>query len=147
MLAFSSAYQFTQVDAKTQDHFFKGFPSYWNIVIFYLYFWQLNAWANLATLMVLAVLSFVPIKYIYPSRLDYLTYNPSLRLMMLIATLVFGLATAGLIWLYPLSSLTLNCISMCYMTSYILISLYRTWFPLVPIDEFDKQSESVAQYI
>jgi len=38
MITFSSAYQFTQVDAKTSDHFFKGFPSYWNIAVFYLFF-------------------------------------------------------------------------------------------------------------
>ncbi len=37
-IIFSSAYQFTQVDAKTEDHFFKGFPSYWNIVIFIYFF-------------------------------------------------------------------------------------------------------------
>lgn len=27
----TSAYQFTQADAKTDDHHFKGFPSYWNV--------------------------------------------------------------------------------------------------------------------
>ncbi len=32
----ASAYQFSQSDAKTEDHFFKGFPSYWNIVVVYL---------------------------------------------------------------------------------------------------------------
>ena len=30
-----SSYQFTQVDAKTDDHYFKGFPSYWNVAVFY----------------------------------------------------------------------------------------------------------------
>ncbi|HEY0724091.1 MAG TPA: CDP-alcohol phosphatidyltransferase family protein, partial [Pyrinomonadaceae bacterium] len=33
----SSAYGFCQRDAKTADHFFLGFPSYWNIVFFYLF--------------------------------------------------------------------------------------------------------------
>src|SRR5690242_13655902 len=32
MMVLSSAYQFCQVDAKTDDHYFKGWPSYWNIV-------------------------------------------------------------------------------------------------------------------
>jgi phosphatidylcholine synthase len=61
-ITFSSAYQFTQIDAKTSDHFFKGFPSYWNIAVFYLFFWQMNSWINLSILFVLAMLSFVPIK-------------------------------------------------------------------------------------
>ena len=33
----SSAYGFAAADAKTDDHFFTGFPSYWNIVVLYLY--------------------------------------------------------------------------------------------------------------
>ena len=32
----ASSYQFCRVDAKTDDHFFLGFPSYWNIVAFYV---------------------------------------------------------------------------------------------------------------
>lgn len=129
-ITFSSAYQFTQVDAKTSDHFFKGFPSYWNIVVFYLFFWQLNEWTNFAMLMGLAILSFVPIKYIYPSRLDYLTHSKILRLAVLISTVVWGLATWGLMYGYPESNPFLNTISMSYMILYVLISLYRTWVPL-----------------
>ncbi len=37
----SSAYGFAFSDAKTGDHFFTGFPSYWNIVALYLYAAQL----------------------------------------------------------------------------------------------------------
>ena len=33
----SSAYGFAAADAKTNDHFFTGFPSYWNIVALYLH--------------------------------------------------------------------------------------------------------------
>ncbi len=33
----ASAYGFCQVSAKTEDGYFLGFPSYWNIVAFYLY--------------------------------------------------------------------------------------------------------------
>ena len=34
----TSAYQFCQGEAKTADHFFTGFPSYWNLVVLYLFF-------------------------------------------------------------------------------------------------------------
>jgi phosphatidylcholine synthase len=130
-ITLSSAYQFTQVDAKTSDHFFKGFPSYWNIVVFYLYFWQMSDWLNLTILMTLAALSFVPIKYVYPSRLDYLTHNPMLRFAMLVATVVWGFATAGLLRIYPETNLPLVIISMGYLFLYVGISLYRTFVPLV----------------
>lgn len=129
-IIFSSAYQFTQVDAKTSDHFFKGFPSYWNIAVFYLFFWQLNAWANMTILLALAVLSFVPIKYVYPSRLDYLSDSKWLRVGMALITVLWGLATSGLLWLYPATNHFLVAISVGYLLMYFGISLYRTWAPL-----------------
>lgn len=127
---FSSAYQFTQIDAKTSDHFFKGFPSYWNIVVFYLYFWQTSQWTNLWILLVCALLSFVPIKYIYPSRLDYLTHHKGLRYAMLLATVAWGVASAGLLWDFPATNHFLSFVSMGYLILYVTISLYRTWVPL-----------------
>ena len=36
----ASAYGFSQVNVKTDDGFFLGFPSYWNIVAYYLYVLQ-----------------------------------------------------------------------------------------------------------
>jgi phosphatidylcholine synthase len=129
-ITFSSAYQFTQVDAKTSDHFFKGFPSYWNIAVFYLFFWRMSSITNMMILFSLAVLSFVPIKYVYPSRLDYLTDNKYLRFSMVLLTILWGVATSGLLWLYPRSNHFLVAISIGYALFYMGISLYRTWFPL-----------------
>ena len=80
----------------------------------------------------LALLSFVPIKYIYPSRLDYLTKNKYLRISMVIFTIMWGLATSGLLWIYPQSNHFLVAISVGYLLLYIGISLYRTWIPLMP---------------
>ena len=129
-MTLASAYQFTQIDAKTEDHFFKGFPSYWNIVVFYLFFWQMNPIINLCILVGLSLLSFVPIKFVYPSRMEYLTRNGVLKLLMMIFTLVWGAATFGLLWLYPKSNDFLVSICLAYGAIYILISLYRTFFPL-----------------
>lgn len=131
IIILSSSYQFTQIDAKTSDHFFKGFPSYWNIAVFYLFFWQMNPVTNLWILILLAIMSFVPIKYVYPSRLDYLAETNLPRLLMLIATLLWGVATGGMLFLYPDSNHILVSISMGYILLYIGISLYRTWSPLV----------------
>lgn len=129
-IVFASTYQFTQVDAKTTDNFFKGFPSYWNIAVFYLFFWQMSHITNMIILLSLAVLSFVPIKYVYPSRLDYLTDNKFLRFGMVIITMLWGAATTGLLWIYPESNSFLVAISIGYILLYIGISLYRTCVPL-----------------
>ena len=68
----SSAYGFCQTNAKTPDHYFLGFPSYWNLAAFYLYCFALRPAFNVAILVGFAALVFVPIKYIYPSRTELL---------------------------------------------------------------------------
>lgn len=64
----ASAYGFSQVDAKTDDGFFLGFPSYWNIVALYLYILGPPAPVAAAALVVFSVLTFVRTPYIYASR-------------------------------------------------------------------------------
>src|ERR671911_1246224 len=54
----ASSYQFCRVDAKTDDHFFLGFPSYWNVVAFYVVVLGLGAGATGAILLVCSVLVF-----------------------------------------------------------------------------------------
>ena len=68
----ASAYGFAQTDAKSDDHFFVGFPSYWNVVAIYL--WGLGVAPVTGTLLVLALAAavFVPLKYLYPSRMHTL---------------------------------------------------------------------------
>jgi len=68
----ASAYGFAQRDAKTDDDFFLGWPSYWNVVA--LYVWRLEVGAAMATALVLffSAAIFVPMKYIYPSKLRVL---------------------------------------------------------------------------
>src|SRR5437764_9604865 len=64
----ASAYGFSQVNAKTDDGFFLGFPSYWNIVAFYLYLLRPPSWVSLALIIALSLLTFVPWRYLYPSQ-------------------------------------------------------------------------------
>lgn len=64
----ASAYGFSQVQAKTTDHFFLGFPSYWNVVAIYLYTLAPPAWFSLTTLLALALLTFVPVRYLYTTQ-------------------------------------------------------------------------------
>ncbi len=63
----ASAYGFCQAEAKTDDGYFLGFPSLWNVVAFYLYALQPPGWLSVAILVVLGLLTFVPSRYLYPS--------------------------------------------------------------------------------
>lgn len=64
----ASAYGFSQGDAKTDDGYFRGFPSLWNVVAFYLYVLQLQSQLALGIIIVLSLLTFVPSVYLYPSQ-------------------------------------------------------------------------------
>jgi phosphatidylcholine synthase len=64
----ASAYGFCQVQSKTPDGYFLGFPSLWNVAAFYLYLLRLPPGITLAIVWLFALLTFVPSRYLYPSR-------------------------------------------------------------------------------
>jgi phosphatidylcholine synthase len=64
----ASAYGFCRKQAKTDDGYFLGFPSYWNIVAFYCYFLRLGPAVAIGLIVALSILTFVPTRYLYPSQ-------------------------------------------------------------------------------
>lgn len=75
----ASAYGFCQTSAKTDDGYFLGFPSYWNLVAFYLYAFQpLFGWFSLSVVVAFALLTFVPSRYLYPTQRGRLNQFTSL---------------------------------------------------------------------
>ena len=64
----ASAYGFSRANAKTADGFFLGFPSYWNVVAFYLYLLEPPVAVSLAVIVGFALLTFVPARYLYITR-------------------------------------------------------------------------------
>jgi phosphatidylcholine synthase len=53
---------------KTPDNYFRGFPAVWSVVAFFLFLLRPGPWGAGATILVLAVLTFVPIVFIHPFR-------------------------------------------------------------------------------
>jgi phosphatidylcholine synthase len=113
----TSAYQFTQSDAKTDDHHFKGFPSYWNVVALYMLLMNLPQWLNFGFLMLFNVMVFIPIKYIYPSRNSYL------RQLTLGLTYLYGVIGIWGLLLYPNQPKWIVWVSFLYVAYYIVLSL------------------------
>jgi len=112
----SSAYGFSRTDAKTTDHFFTGFPSYWNIVTFYLLVAKFPATINAAILVSLAILVFVPIRYVYPSRsrvAPYLTNGLGV---------IWGALMLVMLWQYPAVSRAVFLVSLIYPIYYLALS-------------------------
>jgi phosphatidylcholine synthase len=116
----TSAYQFTQVDAKTdeQSFFFKGFPSVWNFLVIYMMLIGLNPWINLALLLICNILVFVPVKYIYPTR------NTRLRRLTLGLTYLYGAIGVWGLLQYPRVPQWVVWISLAYVVYYASLSFF-----------------------
>ncbi|MDP1604656.1 MAG: phosphatidylcholine synthase [Legionella sp.] len=127
----TSSYQFCQEDAKTPDHFFKGFPCYWNIAVFYMFIFETSMNTNALILVVFCILIFVPIKYVYPSRLDYLTESKFLKIMMHAFSILYGICSAIILWTYPTINPICLALSLGYIIMYLTLSFYRTYSPLL----------------
>lgn len=117
LILLTSAYQFTQTDAKTDDHHFKGFPSYWNVAALYMLLMNLPPWVNFAFLILFNIMVFIPIKYIYPSRNSYL------RQLTLALTYLYGAIGIWGLLQYPNQPGWVVWASLVYVAYYLVLSL------------------------
>jgi len=116
----SSLYGFARTDAKGHDAdpYFSGFPSYWNIVVGYLYMLQLSRSANAIILVFLAVMVFVPIHYLYPSRMR------TLKTTTLAMGTIWGVLFAWLLWRLPAVDGPWTMLSLIFPAYYVALSLW-----------------------
>ncbi|MGY1746716.1 CDP-alcohol phosphatidyltransferase family protein [Blastococcus sp. SYSU D00695] len=116
----ASCYQFCRVDAKTDDHTFLGFPSYWNVVAFYAIVLDASEPVLAVFLVVLSVLVFVPIRFLYPSR------SGVLRTLSLVLSAVWAVTYAVLLLQYPDPHPVVAALSLAYVVYYWGVSLWMT---------------------
>ena len=116
----ASSYQFCRVDAKTDDHYFLGFPSYWNVIAFYAVVMAWSPTTLAVVLVVCSVLVFVPVKYIYPSR------TLVLRRVNLLLAAVWLISYGALLVEMPNPSGIMIAVSLGYVAYYAAASVYLT---------------------
>jgi phosphatidylcholine synthase len=116
----ASCYQFCRVDAKTADHFFLGFPSYWNVVAFYVIVLDLSDLVTGVTIVVFTVLVFVPIRYLYPSR------TRALQGLTLSLSAVWAVTYAVLVVQLPDPHPLVVAVSLAYLVYYWGLSVWMT---------------------
>ena len=121
----ASAYGFAQREAKTADDFFRGWPSYWNVVAIYV--WLLGVSPGTATVVAMgfSLAVFVPLKYVYPSRLRVLRGATVLAACAWGALLVAAIAVPG-----PAQRLHLAELSLFFPVYYLALSAWLgRWIP------------------
>lgn len=90
-----SALGMANSQAKTDDDYFLGFPSLWNIVALYLWRWQLPVALNGAIVLTLALCVLLPIRFIYPSKTRH--FRPLSMFLMTVwgGLVLFSLSGSG----------------------------------------------------
>jgi len=113
----ASAYGFCRIDAKTADHYFRGFPSYWNLAAFYLFVFAWPTILNTLVVAILALMVFAPIKFIYPNR------TIPMRPLTLSFAVIWAIATVALLLEMPAYNRILLYTSVAFVVYYFVMSL------------------------
>lgn len=114
----ASAYGFCYEHAKTDDGFFTGFPSYWNGVALYLFWLQWPPWGAALLVIGLALMTFVPTKYISMNQ------TPQLRLINRALFAAWAVLLAVLLVNYDNPDLRLVYLSLIYPAFYFGASYF-----------------------
>ncbi len=117
----ASLFGFAHSGAKEENlGFFRGFPSYWNIVAFYVAVW-LHAYGTTVVLSVvlgLSLLNVLPIRFVYPNRPPKwvgLFVGGSFAWLAIVLWMVFQ---------YPQVNSALLMVSLVYPVVYVVLSVY-----------------------
>ena len=117
----ASGYGFAQTQAKTDDDFFLGFPSYWSLIGFYLYVFQTPPTFNAALILLLSVLVFVPIRFPYPTK------TKPFRPLTLACGGIWGLMMLALLFTMPSPPLWIAWASLIFVAYYLGLTFWLWW--------------------
>jgi phosphatidylcholine synthase len=113
----ASAYGFCSDAAKTGDGYFTGFPSYWNVVAFYLFFLRPPEAVAGGLIVVLALMTFWPVRYLYPTK------NPEAQWISVGGGVLWAALCLALV-LHPDLSRTWVWVSLAYPAWYMAYSFW-----------------------
>jgi phosphatidylcholine synthase len=117
----ASGYGFAQEQAKTDDNYFLGWPSYWSILAFILFEFDAPQWIATPIVFFFSIMILVPIRYPYPSRMS------ALRTPTLLLTIPWVAIGLYQIYLLPERPLWLAILYCFYPVYYIGLTIYLAW--------------------
>ncbi len=126
LILLSSLFCFCNLNMKSKDNYFVGFPAAWNVVVLYFYILDVHPWITLAIIVLLAGLTLTKMKFLHPFRVrQFMPLN-------ILVTFVWMLSSALLILQYPVNQfwlLALWWLASAYFVGMCLWRSAREWFP------------------
>lgn len=113
-----SAFQFAHVEAKSADHRFRGFPSYWNVLVLYFLLLRPAPAVALGLVTVLCVAALAPLRFVYPTR------TPELRATTLALAGAWAVLLGSLIGRFPHHDVRWAYASLAFPGYYVALSLW-----------------------
>ncbi len=92
MILLTSLFHFSDVESKSSDLAFVGFPAIWNILAFYVFALDIGPWSASALILVCSVATFFPLHWVHPVRV--LTLRP----VTLALTALWSVAAAATVF-------------------------------------------------
>jgi len=86
-----SLYTFANMNMKTNDYYFSGFPAVWNIVVLYFYILNTHPIINVIIILFLFIFTFIPIKFVHPLRVK------KIRNLTIFCTVLWSATTLKLV--------------------------------------------------
>mgnify|MGYP006103531203 FL=1 len=90
-----SLYTFANMNMKTNDYYFSGFPAVWNIVVLYFYILNTHPIINVIIILLLFIFTFIPIKFVHPLRVK------KIRNLTIFCTVLWSATTLKLVTTNP----------------------------------------------
>ncbi len=118
---FSSLYIFANLDLKTDDNYFVGFPAIWNVVALYMFVLEPEPWMNLVAVAVLGAFSFTKVKAIHPLRVR------DFRVATLGSAVAWCASSFALIWLSPAAPGPVFAVWIASSVWLVGLSLWRSF--------------------
>jgi phosphatidylcholine synthase len=94
LIVMTAAIYFADRRMKTEDNYFRGFPTLWNVAAFYLFLLEPAPWLAALLVALLAVATFLPFKFLHPFRVERLRALNIAAVVLWSALGAYTLATA-----------------------------------------------------
>jgi len=117
----SALHHYCNLDIKTADGYFVGFPAFWNIAVFYLYRFPPAPWCAALMVFLLCALTLVPIKVVHPFRVK------KFRVATFAVTLFWGVLAVSALARPAWQSSWLLAGNLAPLAYFTWISLRRTF--------------------